>query len=351
MDSTKSIFQQRSDLLRDLFPAGVPPLWCPLLTHYSDKNLIDFERMSAHLGYIAPWVKGLLIPGSTGDGWELSDDETLKVVRFAVEECKKRGLSLLLGALKPDIPSMKDAIERMLDAIKDAGGAEERDRRLKAAGVAGLTVCPPWGRDKPQEDIYQSLSEILDMGFPTALYQLPQVTENEIGPEIFRRLTEKYPNLIFFKDTSGDDRIVLSRIDTGGVYVVRGAEKDYIRWLKAAGGSYDGFLLSSANSFPEQLSLLIEYIAKGDLSSAGSLSDRLSNTLDEMFALAQTVPWGNQFTNANKAIDHYNAFGPSAFLKEPPMLHAGVRMPAHVIRAAGEILKRYGLMAKKGYLE
>ena len=178
--------------MHELFPPGAPGLWCPLLTHYADKNAIDFNRMSAHLSHIVPWVKGFLIPGSTGDGWDLTDEETLRVVSFAVEEC---------------------------------------------------------------------------------------------------------------------------------------------------------------NSFPEQLSLLIEYIGKGDLSSARELSERLSKVQEEMFALVQTVPWGNQFTNANKAIDHYNAFGPSAHLKEPPMLHAGVRMPAYIIPAAGEILKRYGLMPRKGYLE
>ena len=239
----------------------------------------------------------------------------------------------------------------MLDLLKDLTGVEEQGRRLKAAGVVGFTVCPPRGSARSQEEIYQSFSEILDMGFPVALYQLPQVTENEVAPETFQKLAEKYPNLIFFKDTSGEDRIVLSVIDTGGVYLTRGAEKEYARWLKAVGGFYDGFLLGSANSFPEQLSLLIEYIGKGDLSSARKLSERLSNTQEEMFALVRTVPWGNQFTNANKTIDHYNAFGPSAHLKEPPMLHAGVRMPAYIIPATGEILKRYGLMPQRGYLE
>jgi hypothetical protein len=56
------------------------------------------------------------------------------------------------------------------------------------------------------------------------------------------------------------------------------------------------------------------------------------------------------FTNANKAIDHYVAYGPSASKKDGPMLHAGVRLPESIIGPRGEILSRCKLMPAKGYL-
>jgi hypothetical protein len=37
--------------------------------------------MSAHLAHIVPWVKGYLIPGSTGDGWEMDDEAKRPEVR------------------------------------------------------------------------------------------------------------------------------------------------------------------------------------------------------------------------------------------------------------------------------
>jgi len=33
------------------------------------------------------------------------------------------------------------------------------------------------------------------------------------------------------------------------------------------------------------------------------------------------------------------------------MLHGGIRIPAGIISATGGILRRYGLMPEKGYLE
>ena len=67
----KSSSEKRQALIQALLPAGIPRLWCPLLTHYRSDGGIDFERMSAHFRHILPWVKGFLIPGSTGDAWEL----------------------------------------------------------------------------------------------------------------------------------------------------------------------------------------------------------------------------------------------------------------------------------------
>ena len=347
----KKVFESRSKLIHEIFPSGITGLWCPLLTHYKDDKSIDPDRMSAHLGHIVPWVRGFLVPGSTGDGWELSDVETLKVVEFAVKESRTHELFLLLGVLKPDAESMKKTIGDMLNLLRQMTGIDDAGQCLRAAGVCGLTACPPGGSMRSQAEIFESFAGILDMGLPVALYQLPQVTENEITPETFQRLVEKYPNLIFFKDTSGNDRIAQSGIDTGGIYLTRGAEKDYAGWLKGAGGLYDGFLLASANSFPKQLSSLIGYVRGGDLPSAKMISDKLSSIQNDMFTLVQSIPWGNQFTNVNKAIDHYNAFGPSAYLKEAPMLHAGVRMPGYVIPATGEILKRHDLMPQKGYMD
>ena len=78
-------FTDRSEMLKYYFPTGVPRLWCPLLAHYRDDGGLDFQRMEAHFNFVAAQVKGFLIPGSTGDGWELSDRETAAVVEFALK--------------------------------------------------------------------------------------------------------------------------------------------------------------------------------------------------------------------------------------------------------------------------
>ena len=342
--------ETRKSLLNKAFPSGIPRLWCPLLTHYTTEGKIDFGRMEAQIGHIAAWVKGFLIPGSTGDGWELNDTEASLVVDFALQQARKHDLRVLLGVLKPSVESMWNTIRWMLHKVCEFTGIDDPTEALLSVRVCGFTVCPPTGEFLSQDIISECLSVILDMGLPTALYQLPQVTGNEVSPETFTDFIENYPNLIFFKDTSGADRIATLCNDTGGVFLVRGAEGDYARWLKGAGGSYDGFLLSTANCFPSFLSTIIELIDNGDVEKARLLSDTINQTMDKVFALIHSVAEGNMFTNSNKAIDHYMAYGPSASKKQGPMLHAGVRLPESIIAETGKILTHFDLMPQEGYL-
>ena len=96
MTSNPDISAARSMLLKRLMPNGVPSLWCPLLTHYDDAGRIDFERIGRQLDFLAPSVRGFLVPGSTGDGWQLTDDEAQALlaglVEMAVERASREGV-------------------------------------------------------------------------------------------------------------------------------------------------------------------------------------------------------------------------------------------------------------------
>ena len=344
---------ERISMVQTMFPDGIPRLWCPLLTYYRNDKTIDFDRMEAHFAYISPWVKGFLIPGSTGDGWELTEEETLQVAEFAAARTRnKKDIHLLLGLLRADAAGVKGTLAAMqvrnifhLSENKGAGPVISPHR------ICGITICPPRGKALAQVEIAAGLSEILDMSLPTALYQLPQVTENEAAPETFARLTEKYANLIFFKDSSGNDRIASSSVDKGSVFLVRGAEGDYARWLKEAGGPYDGFLLSTANCFPRELRSVIENLEKGYFQAAAETSGRLSTLIGKVFAIVQPLTSGNAFTNANKAIDHFLAYGPTAASRPGPLLHAGVRLPREILSATRDALDNQGFLPAKGYWE
>jgi len=348
----KDVAEKRRTLINKLFPSGIPRLWCPLLTHYRPDGGIDFDRMHAHFNHIVPWVKGFLIPGSTGDGWELTEDETLEVADFAIQQARTREISLLLGVLKADVETMKRTILRMIKMLQENPTGEEDARQvLQANRVCGFTICPPRGKSLTQHQIEVGLSAVLDMGMPIALYQLPQVTENEVAPETLERLVQKFSNLFLFKDSSGQDSVATSGVDKGGVFLVRGAEGNYAQWLTGTGGSYDGFLLSTANCFSQNLSSLIESLEKKELEKAREILERLTIVVSEVFALVQPLPYGNPFTNANKAIDHFSAFGPRANTTEGPMLHEKIRIPRNVIQATGAILSHHNLMPEKGYME
>jgi dihydrodipicolinate synthase/N-acetylneuraminate lyase len=341
----------RKRLLGRLFPDGVPTLWCPLITHYQPDGAIDAERMAAHLRHLAPDVKGFLIPGSTGDGWEMDAKEIRRLLEIALEQTTRLKLHLLIGVLRTDAEGAKRAFIDTVEWLKPRTGTDDEEACLAKSRICGFTVCPPRGADLSQETIRDGLEEILAIGLPTALYQLPQVTQNELSPDLVSDLARAFPNFILFKDTSGADHVALSGRRLEGVFLVRGAEGDYVRWLKSVGGPYDGFLLSTANGFGRELRRLIEDLSAGRMDAARERSDRLTAAVSEVFGAVAGLPHGNPFANANKALDHFFAYGPQAANRPAPRLHAGPSLPEEAIRAAGNSLLRHGLMPVQGYLE
>jgi len=344
-----TIIEKRRQLIAEHFKGGIPRLWCPLLTHYRDDGTIDYERMTRHFDRIVPWVKGFLVPGSTGDGWALDDKQTLAVADFAIQLASNRHVHLLLGVLRGDVRHMLSTMSSMLGTDVRKAKPETLLAILKEKNVCGFTVCPPAGKTLRQTDIEAGLAEILRTGLPTALYQLPQITENEISAATFADIVAGYANVVFFKDSSGQDRVAMSPLDKRGVFMVRGAEGEYARWLKEAGGAYDGFLLSTANCFAMELAEMMKRLSDGDRKGCKEISDRLTSAVNEVFALVQALPYGNPFTNANKAVDHFYAFGPEASAKPGPMLYGRVRLPDAVIQATGAVLSKYRLMPDEGY--
>jgi len=334
-----------------LFPAGIPTLWCPTLTHYAPDGTVDAERIAAQLSFISPWVKGLLVPGTTGDAWELTAAETRDLLGVVLDNVQRLHLHLLLGALHPDTAQVRRIVEENLEMLRARFEISANEDVWKQSCVSGFTVCPPRGHDISQEQMRRELSSILELGAPIALYQLPQITENEMAPELVADLARCYPNFILFKDTSGADRVPLSGLDFDSVFLVRGMEGDYARWLKLDGGCYDGLLLAAANSFGAELHQIRVWLAGGRRDEARSLSERLSRLIGELMRIVSGLTDGNKFANAAKAADHFLAYGPQAAKAPPPRLHSGRSLPGEIIRATGAAMTQHELMPIKGYLE
>jgi len=346
----KSAAEKRKNLTNRLFPNGIPNLWSPPLTHYVEKGKIDFPRIRAHITHVSKHVRAFLIPGSTGDGWDMNDSEIRQLLDFDIELAEKLHAKILIGVLRTDTDSVMQTISDTLSWLREKTGFTSNDQIFEKTPVCGFTVCPPKSPDLPQQQIYNDLVSILQLDVPIALYQLPQVTENEMSPETVARLAEQFGNFYLLKDTSGSDTVALSRLDLNDIFLVRGAEGDYSKWLKISGGSYNGFLLGSTNCFAGQLCLIIEKLSIGDTETAEDLSQRITGVINIMFEAVAGISGGNAFSNAYKAIDHFFAHGPDALNIAPPLIHNGDRLPAELIKSTADLLKKFSLMPEKPYL-
>ncbi len=132
---------------------------------------------------------------------------------------------------------------------------------------------------------------------------------------------------------------------------MRGAEGDYARWPRGAGGPYDGFLLSTANGFARELHSVLADSNLGRIRQARAEADRLSRTVAEVFRIVTGLPQGNAFANANKAVDHFVAHGERAGKATPPRLHGGSVLTPAVLDATRDVLLHHGFLPRRGYLE
>jgi dihydrodipicolinate synthase/N-acetylneuraminate lyase len=338
--------------------ASFPRLWCPLLTHYHPDGALDTARMRAHLAHIRPHVGAFLVPGSTGDGWLMTDAEARAALTFLLDELGSSPSSdalVMVGALKATAADARRVIIDTVGYLKARTGAADAAEALRRARVAGFTVCPPTGADVSDAEMENALADILALGLPTALYQLPQVTRNVMSAEVVARLAARFKNLVLFKDSSGADAVASAGLDLGRVFLVRGAEGDYSRWLRSAGGPYDGYLLSTANVFARELRAIVDAAASGHARDPDvvRLADSVTGCVADAFAAVTDVQApGNAFTFANKAIDHYMAYGPSAPLDadDLPLLYGGACLPRIAVEAVGAALARWGRMPDVAYL-
>ena len=121
--------------------------------------------------------------GTTGDAWELTPAETRDLIGIVLDNVQRLQLHLLLGALHPDAAQARRIVEENLGMLRERAGIGSTGGVWKQSHVSGFTICPPRGEGIGQEQMRRELSSILKLGVPIALYQLPQVTQNQMGPD------------------------------------------------------------------------------------------------------------------------------------------------------------------------
>ena len=318
------------------------PLWVPVLTHYDHDTNLDLERTISHWCHLRPNVRQYLVAGTTGDGWNMSDNTLMSWLNLlsdpiAVDTCDR----VLIGAFAATTDAVIERAHRIEAHINE---------HPLAADFVGLTICTPVDAQADQRAIADHIRAILAAtNSPVAVYQLPQVTGCEIAPETFAKLAQENPRIMLFKDTSGTDRVVNQAQPVGTVHYLRGAEGNYHQHLKPQ-GLYDGYLLSTANGFAKQLRTIINAIEMGDTTQAGLLGTQLTQLVNVLFSDADDRQIANPFANVNRAVDHIFAYGRDWGDAALPMLANGRCLDREFLSGVTLRLKQAGLVIENNYL-
>jgi dihydrodipicolinate synthase/N-acetylneuraminate lyase len=297
--------------------------------------------MAAQMRTLTPYVHQFLLAGSTGDGWDLDDQQFDELLSFAVHDAYWSAESrFLIGALGRSTHQVVRRGQAILDKLNQHA----------LPGFVGIAVCPPVRSFASQSDIHDHYVEVVEaVGLPVAMYQLPQVTGCQIEPETFGRLLASHPSIYLLKDSSGDDLLARANTRPKDVVLVRGAENHYAESLKCGGGVYDGLLLSTANAFSYSLRSIVDTVKAGELVLARRRSSQLSAMVARLFEIAAACPSGNAYSNVSRAVDHVLAHGPYWCRVEPPMLFDGSRLPPNVLAEVTAIYNEEEGIPEHGY--
>lgn len=316
-----------------------PRLWFPPLSYYREDGSLDFPRMDRMLAKVHPYCQGVLVPGSTGDGWVLPQAEQEAIVRHFLAGFSFGRFRMFLGALLPTTEQTKASIARWCEILREISDERQDRDAMDALSVAGFVICVPNGMTDPAAQ-ERALAEVLDLGLPTAFYQLPQVTGALVEPALIADLAARYPNLILGKDSGGGDELANSRLLSDRLMLLRGAEGDPTELVGGAAPVYDGLLLSTVNCFPAEYAAL--------LAGTGTFGV-FGEVIDEVFEAAAVSPVSNAFSDANRAMDHVLYYGREALNKPAPCCIGGKPLPESLIQLAYAAMDKRGLVPETGY--
>ena len=193
-------------------------VYAPIVTPFdSHSGAIDFDRLSVVIeALLDAGISGLVVAGTTGEGYALSHEERGELLRFSRDVCASRVPLLAgVGGMATDV-----AVEQALMA---------RD-----VGIDGLMIAAPAYCLPTQAELGDHIRAVLDASdVPAVLYDYPQRTGVSFEAECLDQLAGD-PRIIGIKEASGDfTRIAMIQEHYGdSLPVICGADADVPLFLE-----------------------------------------------------------------------------------------------------------------------
>ncbi|MBX2804899.1 MAG: 5-dehydro-4-deoxyglucarate dehydratase [Hyphomicrobiales bacterium] len=157
------------------------------VTHFDDRGALDLDSYQSHIEWLAGFdAAALFAAGGTGEFFSLTPEEVGEVVTAAKQ------------ASGP-VPIISGCGYGSVIAIDIAARAEK-------AGADGLLLLPNYLIKGPQKGLYHHVKAVCDA---TSLGVIVYNRDNSIlGVETLKQLADDCPNLIGFKDGTGNIGLV-----------------------------------------------------------------------------------------------------------------------------------------------
>lgn len=243
----------------------------PMVTPVTKEGLIDKEAVKRIINSFADSGVSPLLMGTTGEGNSVSPDESLILVKTAVEAAQKR-ITIYVG----------------LNGCSFKQHVESANEYHKIGADVIVATLPSYYAltDEQMYSYYKTLAD--NITAPLMLYNIKATTHMSIPVEIVERLS-KHPNIVGLKDSERDlDRMYsclkIAAGNEGFTY--------FMGWAAQSANSLslgaDGIVPSTGNFVPQMFAELYQSAVNGDMERANQLQQE-TDTIAKIYQEGRTL--------------------------------------------------------------
>lgn len=234
----------------------------PVITVLDSQGKLDWPGNELVINrLIDHGMDGLLFLGSIGEFTALTLAEKKEFIKFVVNKVARR-VPVLIGTGG----TVQDEVI-------------ELTRFAEQAGADGVVVISPYYFKLDAEILYRYFANIASSTrLPIMLYNFPDRTSSDLGPELVLRLATEFENIVAMKDTVDNishTRKVIQRVKAyrPDFRVLSGYDEYLVPNLMAGG---DGVLCGLTNVVPEVFAELLKAYREKDFNAVTLLSKKIS---------------------------------------------------------------------------
>ncbi len=234
-----------------------------MITPFDENGAVDLCKVKQLTTFLVEKGVDCLYPtGTTGEMDSMTLEERKKVAEAVVESSQGRcPVYVHVGCM-----TLKDTVELAKHAVE--------------TGAEGIGVVTPIYFKVNQREMESYFSDIADSvpdHFPIYLYNIPQLSGNDLTVSICEKLAERHPNIVGIKYSLPDmERTVeYTNVKNGVFSVIQGA--DHLLYPSMSIGC-DGVISGCANVFPEIFVKAMACIREKDIESAKKQQKKVFDT-------------------------------------------------------------------------
>lgn len=253
----------------------------PILTPMNADETINLEELRNQIErMLEGGVHGIFPFGTNGEGYILSEEEKIDVLRVTIEQVNGR-VPVYAGT---GCVSTRDTISM--------------SKKAEELGADVLSIITPSFALASQKELYDHYVEVAkNVNIPIVLYNIPARTGNKLLPETVAKLAEDVDNIMGAKDSSGDWDNLLAYINLTkdlkkDFRILSGNDSLILPCLEAGGA---GGIAGCANVYPHVLASIYDLHKEGKLEEAKTAQDSIAS-------FRGVFKYGNPNTVVKKAV-------------------------------------------------